>query len=447
MNIFLHGYYTKYRILIAVLIFVFYYFIIVTSANAQSNAPYNCTATAYGMNCQPINPSWVPPEKPVATGRRNRCSSDEFREMGRALGSPYAYPGETAERLNIVRKWRAECDSVEESARLQKQQELQRAADEARDKEALRIQQQNSEADRVRAEKLMDQQGLEKKQQESDRQEELQLRTQVSSAILEGRCDDAKKAALLRGRIDMAEQAMRLCKPKPVRASLKSTGKAADQDRESKPTAKVFVTARQPTPSPVSSVPSIRDTPPAATPAPAHQIIATHDFIRPSAEQIEENKKLYVRRRVVELVSQGYCESAVQMASSVGEPELVKPSSACGSAVTKPPAVSKTILQKNLTTDQQFNLGVKYDNGQGVAQNYVVAASWYRKAAEQGDARAQLALGLMYAAGRGVARDDAAAVNWYRKAAAQGNAQAKFYCGPACERNSVTGEFGILSPR
>ena len=32
----------------------------------------------------------------------------------------------------------------------------------------------------------------------------------------------------------------------------------------------------------------------------------------------------------------------------------------------------------------QYNLGNKYDNGTGVAQNYAEAARWYRLAAEQG---------------------------------------------------------------
>ena len=40
----------------------------------------------------------------------------------------------------------------------------------------------------------------------------------------------------------------------------------------------------------------------------------------------------------------------------------------------------------------QFNLGVKYDNGQGVPQDYAEAVKWYRKAAEQGDAGAIVVL-------------------------------------------------------
>ena len=44
----------------------------------------------------------------------------------------------------------------------------------------------------------------------------------------------------------------------------------------------------------------------------------------------------------------------------------------------------------------QYNLGVMYDNGDGVPQDYKEAVKWYRLAAEQGDASAQYNLGLMY---------------------------------------------------
>jgi TPR repeat protein len=68
----------------------------------------------------------------------------------------------------------------------------------------------------------------------------------------------------------------------------------------------------------------------------------------------------------------------------------------------------------------QHNLGNMYAKGQGVAQDYVQAVGWYRKAADQGLAAAQQNLGLAYAKGEGVAQDDAQAVGWYRKAADQG---------------------------
>lgn len=67
----------------------------------------------------------------------------------------------------------------------------------------------------------------------------------------------------------------------------------------------------------------------------------------------------------------------------------------------------------------QYNLGVMYDIGQGVPQDYTEAAKWYTKAAEQGHADAQLKLGVMYAKGRGVPQDYAEAAKWFTSVAEQ----------------------------
>ena len=73
----------------------------------------------------------------------------------------------------------------------------------------------------------------------------------------------------------------------------------------------------------------------------------------------------------------------------------------------------------------QYDLGLMYGNGQGVAKNYAEAVKWYRKAAEQGDADAQSNLGFLYANGLGVPKDNTEAMKWWSKAAAQGNANAQ----------------------
>ena len=70
----------------------------------------------------------------------------------------------------------------------------------------------------------------------------------------------------------------------------------------------------------------------------------------------------------------------------------------------------------------QFNLGVMYDEGQGVEQSFKDAVKWYRKAADQGDADAQSNLGLMYYKGQGVEQDFKEAFKWWKKAADQGHA-------------------------
>ena len=43
----------------------------------------------------------------------------------------------------------------------------------------------------------------------------------------------------------------------------------------------------------------------------------------------------------------------------------------------------------------QYNLGVMYANGQGIPKDEAKAASWYRKAADQGEANAQARIAAM----------------------------------------------------
>jgi len=65
-------------------------------------------------------------------------------------------------------------------------------------------------------------------------------------------------------------------------------------------------------------------------------------------------------------------------------------------------------------------LGVAY---QGLKQNSDALAA-YRKAAEAGDDNAEYNIGLMYEQGEGVPKDARQALEWYRKAVAHGSAQA-----------------------
>ena len=61
----------------------------------------------------------------------------------------------------------------------------------------------------------------------------------------------------------------------------------------------------------------------------------------------------------------------------------------------------------------QFNLGDAYFFGEGVAKDQAEAMKWLRKAAEQGDAKAQFNLGNAYKYGIGVGQDRAEAMKWY----------------------------------
>lgn len=68
----------------------------------------------------------------------------------------------------------------------------------------------------------------------------------------------------------------------------------------------------------------------------------------------------------------------------------------------------------------QFNLGVKYDFGQGVDKDPVQAVRWYRLAAAQGHGGAQYNLGGMYFEGVGVQRDLVRATMWFTLSAESG---------------------------
>jgi len=79
--------------------------------------------------------------------------------------------------------------------------------------------------------------------------------------------------------------------------------------------------------------------------------------------------------------------------------------------------------------DAQFNLGLLYENGLGVAKDGAQAARWFRRAAERDDRTAQAYLGEMYAQGLGVARDDIEALSWYKRAAERGHAASQYNVG------------------
>ncbi len=71
--------------------------------------------------------------------------------------------------------------------------------------------------------------------------------------------------------------------------------------------------------------------------------------------------------------------------------------------------------------EAQYNLGVMYSKGHGVAQDYKEAVRWYQLAAKQGDADAQYNLGRMYFLGQGVPQDYTRAHMWFNIAAVSGD--------------------------
>ena len=96
------------------------------------------------------------------------------------------------------------------------------------------------------------------------------------------------------------------------------------------------------------------------------------------------------------------------------------------------------IKKDNGPTDavEQFQLGCRYETGDGVPKDLEQAVYWFRKSAEQGDAFAQFELGMCYQSGDGVPKDLEQAVKWYRKSAEQGNAFAQNNLGVCYEKGN-----------
>ncbi len=67
--------------------------------------------------------------------------------------------------------------------------------------------------------------------------------------------------------------------------------------------------------------------------------------------------------------------------------------------------------------DAQLKIGDMYFEGRAVAQDYSEAGQWYRFAADHGNAAAQYNLGILYAKGQGVPLDNILAHMWFNLAA------------------------------
>ena len=99
------------------------------------------------------------------------------------------------------------------------------------------------------------------------------------------------------------------------------------------------------------------------------------------------------------------CEAAVRQ-----YPNSSRLAYQLGRAYYKANNFDAALAQLRKPTDQgyavaQTTLGVMYENGYGVPQDYAQAVAWYRKAADQGLAVAQVNLGVMYKNGHGVPQD------------------------------------------
>jgi localization factor PodJL len=72
----------------------------------------------------------------------------------------------------------------------------------------------------------------------------------------------------------------------------------------------------------------------------------------------------------------------------------------------------------------EFEVGARFAAGEGVAQNFLEAAKWYQRSADQGFAQAEYRLGTLYERGLGLKPDRGQATLWYERAARHGNVNA-----------------------
>ncbi len=86
-------------------------------------------------------------------------------------------------------------------------------------------------------------------------------------------------------------------------------------------------------------------------------------------------------------------------------------------------------LAEQGSAEDQYSLGLRYESGQGVSQDYQEAARWYRMAAMQRSSAAQYKLCTLSDIGRGLPQNYQEALRWCRLAADHGEPQAMFTLG------------------
>jgi uncharacterized protein len=94
----------------------------------------------------------------------------------------------------------------------------------------------------------------------------------------------------------------------------------------------------------------------------------------------------------------------------------------------------------------QFYLGLMYEIGRGVPQDYATAVYWYRRAANQGETTAQYRLGLLFDKGQGVSQNYIEAHMWLNLAAAHAPPATRDYCArlrDALASKMTRGEIGV----
>jgi hypothetical protein len=124
---------------------------------------------------------------------------------------------------------------------------------------------------------------------------------------------------------------------------------------------------------------------------------------------------------------------AIAVAAAASMPSMAGPLEEGMAAYTENDYVTTIKLWRPLAEQgvaaAQYQLGILYAEGKGVAPSDVIAFAWFQRAAEQGLDAAQYNLGVSYAEGLGTRKDDASAAKWFRRAADQGMPYAQLNLG------------------
>jgi GAF domain/Sel1 repeat/PilZ domain len=126
-----------------------------------------------------------------------------------------------------------------------------------------------------------------------------------------------------------------------------------------------------------------------------------------------------IEKRISPEASQRSLVKAAEAASTVSDHR---------SADQRAPARSLPDLRKLAAqgdADAQWQMGVRYHNGEDVPRDDVQAMQWFLRAADQGHVTAQATLGAYYWAGRGVPQDLSKAYFWSALALAEGDENSK----------------------
>lgn len=120
-------------------------------------------------------------------------------------------------------------------------------------------------------------------------------------------------------------------------------------------------------------------------------------------------------------------QKAADQGNALARTALQRLGGAVASPTPNPTSPTPRALKPANTPQAQYEIGDEFFYGFGgiTKPDEQLAATWYRKAADQGYSDAQFRLGSLYEHGYGVNRDIDQARIWYQKAADQGNAAAK----------------------